>query len=127
MIYDVTYFINKFEAIQDDRWLVGDYFNWDKSKSCALGHCGAGSDRDITGEATLLKSLFGYAEYEVQNINDGYNDRYHQPTPKLRILAALYDIRAKQQPKYEDITSELAVLPAEEVQDFKPVHKTVIA
>jgi len=59
-------------------------------------------------------------------VNDGNLRRYSQPTPKQRILAALYDIKKMQQPHYADITKELAVLPVNEIPDTKQIKQSVL-
>lgn len=101
MIYDVDYFINKFESIPEDEWYEGAYqYN---EKHCALGHCGAASDDHPTKEAVALKMLFGNKHYVIQTINDGGHEQYNQPTPKQRILAALYDIKKMQSKDIESV------------------------
>jgi hypothetical protein len=54
----------------------------------------------------------------ICDINNGCNYNYQQPTPKQRILAALYDIKKMQEPAHTDITKELAVLPVNETSDL---------
>lgn len=83
--YDVDYFIQKFEAIPEENWCVGEYHG-DNDTHCALGHC----DDDIDRQP--LRQLFANG---CAKINDGHNLRYQQSTPKQRILAALRDIKAK--------------------------------
>lgn len=107
MIYDVDYFINKFEAIPENKWTTGFFKN--NGKCCANGHCGIDESTEVQeGEeahalAMLLMPLrkdywqkfLGDPVYEVTAvINDGGIDEYPQTTPKQRILAALYDIKA---------------------------------
>lgn len=106
MIYDVNYFIKKFEAIPEDLWITGLYYSRDRSGFCALGHCGV-TEIDRTEEADALESLFISNLRDIQkvhikvrlvaSINDGLIDKYKQPTPKKRILAALYDIKKIQE------------------------------
>jgi hypothetical protein len=138
MQYTVDYFIDKFEKIPEEKWLVGSQ-GYDNSAHCAIGWCknrgGAYGDANITHpqftsyseEALHLANLIAILPIEqLQNINGGWNvaylnngkiDEYQQPTPRARILAALYDIKNMQQRK--DITSELAVLPVNETSDIK--------
>lgn len=87
-MYDVNFFIRKFEAIPEDKWITG---KWElNGNHCALGHCGAiQSDVSLTDEACALNELLT----NVIAINDGRDQVYAQPTPKQRILAALNDIR----------------------------------
>lgn len=117
-MYDCDYFIKKFEAIPEDNWWVGDFRNMgNHCQFCALGHCGM-TYHNSTKESDALDELFGDAV--VPEINDGENPAYQQPTPKQRILAALYDIKklSEPQPQYEDVTKSLAVLPVSEVSDI---------
>lgn len=98
-IYNVLYFIKKFEAIPENDFGTGAI-----SAHCVYWHC------DYTcsyvGQiATALTEIFNKAfgitsgrngdkQSLVYEINDGFNPSYQQPTPKQRILAALYDIHA---------------------------------
>jgi hypothetical protein len=101
MKYDANYFINKFEAIPEDKWITGNYGTEDRH--CALGHCGVSRvfnnnnvkiDFHATSEGSALWCLFNRTHVSsVIGINDGRHPDYQQPTPKQRILAALYDIR----------------------------------
>lgn len=142
-MYTVDYFIKKFEAIPEDRWTTCELHMDDKK--CVAGHCGitevnlrcseGGSSEVFVGRsqavimatalANILAPLTMYTnKYEIiWNLNDGFYIEYQQPTPKQRILAALYDIKAMQQPVHEDITKSLAVLPVSETSDVitKPV------
>jgi hypothetical protein len=109
-IYTVDYFIAKFESIPEDKWLESDlYVN---GRSCALGHCGHRINAETVNEETsALVSLFikifrnphtpGVFE-PVWGVNDGFDNRYQQSTPKQRILAALWDIKAAQQPEVKE-------------------------
>lgn len=89
--YDKNYFISKFEAIPEDRWMTGDFVD-ESGRCCAFGHCGVrplspgfnGGD-EAYALACLLRNC-------TSSINDGQDDRYKQPTPKQRILAALRDV-----------------------------------
>jgi len=69
-----------------------------------------------------LCRLFGRKDSHcVYSINDKRSNKHPQPTPKQRILAALYDIKKMQQPaqpEWKDITSDLAVLPVNETSDL---------
>lgn len=103
--YDVDYFIKKFEAIPEERWCTGYYHKEDRTKFCALGHCGRFvSDADSI-ESLALRRVFHPAVVSI--INDNGNIRYSQATPKQRILAALYDIKAKQQPEIEPVKERI--------------------
>lgn len=113
-VYDVSYFIKKFSAIPDDKWFTGDYSNRTGDKFCALGHCGMHDGCfDKTEESSSLNELFtGFKITEktacglpaVPAINDGNAIEYQQPTPKQRILAALWDIKKLSYPELSETT-----------------------
>ncbi len=86
--YNRDYFIAKFEAIPDEKWTTGVFVHGDRC--CALGHCGPNIGY-YTPEAFALSSMLGH---QASFINDGFDSRYLQPTPKQRILAALRDLPA---------------------------------
>lgn len=91
-LHNVKYFIQKFEAIPEDKWCTKRYTKDDTH--CALGHCGclaAGEPGGplLTEEAIALKTLFN----GIVDINDGRFFEYLGPTPKQRVLKALYDLR----------------------------------
>ncbi len=86
MTYDVDYFIAKFEAIPEELWCVDAYTKG--RKHCARGFCGETSDKE-TREGIALEKLIRWPAM----INDGGRSNYKQPTPKQRILAALYDVK----------------------------------
>lgn len=108
MKMNAQYFIDKFEAIPEEKWT--EFVQIDNhGKRCALGHflpseyrntkdwinggynCGA-----QTVEGKALTKIFGDA-YTIASINNGQYPRYNQPTPKQRILAALRDEQSKEQ------------------------------
>lgn len=123
-MYTVDYFINKFEAIPEEKWCIEKWA--DDDKRCAFGHCGVNTDNFLSypSEAKGLADLFPLS-CVVFDINDGDDKRYQQPTPKQRILAALYDIKKAQSPTYPDLTKELAVLPVDRVEtDIKVLTPT---
>jgi hypothetical protein len=148
MKYNVDYFIKKFEAIPETKWIT-TYLNLEDAY-CALGHCGV-TDNDLNGHSfpcgepsalcSLLKNhinydsakkRLGYDDYEelrplqiVYFINDNLHPDYDQPTPKQRILAALYDIKKLQQPAYVDLTKSLAVLPEDKIEVDVNVNQPV--
>jgi hypothetical protein len=113
--YNVDYFIKKFEAIPENSIGQGSIFN-----RCAYWHC----SNEPTYCGIVAKSFTDlFMKHLFQNpsvINDNGDNRYRQPTPKQRIIAALYDIKSMQQPKWKDITSDIAVLPVNETSDLKP-------
>lgn len=123
MIYDVDYFINKFEAIPDDKWCTGqltsgrvDPITQEESiLHCAFGHCGLKLEQFASldtiaqnKEAIALQKLF--TPYDQMNsgnnislsgvvlVNDGiptvrYDYNKLGTDPKSRILAALHLIK----------------------------------
>jgi hypothetical protein len=148
--YTVDYFIQKFSLIPEYRFAIGQFVEkkfLKKTKYCAQGLClprattdkmwrqnkGAGMfEMKVGAELIGLIVLFGgrgfstlKASEKIATINNGSDGRYQQPTPKQRILAALYDIRdmlnKKEEVVYSDITKQLAVLPIEETTDIVTV------
>lgn len=100
-MYAAQYFIDKFEGIPEEEWCEMLYTDF-RGRHCVLGHCGMRSIGKSDGialstpEATGISVLFDAAAIgDIVNINDGKEDRYPQPTPKQRILAAPRDIKAK--------------------------------
>lgn len=90
-MYNVDYFIDKFEAIPKDNWCT-DLFNF-AGASCALGHCGAKENALDTEESTALWILFD-TDSPVTDINDG-KDPYSKlgNHPKDRVINALKKMR----------------------------------
>lgn len=103
---NAQYFIDKFTAIPDDKWIVGQLCN-SQGQCCVLGHCGErrGVYED-TPESHALKMLFHTHFLRPDDINDyGSHEfflseerrhKFDQTTPKARILAALEAIKALQ-------------------------------
>lgn len=119
-VYNTEYFIKKFSAIPEERWIIG-LFNDDQGRSCANGHCGvvgkihfdetpSKTNRlTLTLESIALQKVFSilkialsFREDKVEgdeysckaaNINNGNCKKYPQATPKQRILAALRDVK----------------------------------
>jgi hypothetical protein len=127
-IYDVDYFLSKFSNIDENDWIVGSYIDSKTTKKCALGHCGETMAHCTNESESLLKIL-----PEVDVINDGRASRYQQPTPKLRILAALQHVKRMQQPKpahieksRPDLTKQLATQPVQERLDVVNEKEVVI-
>lgn len=142
MKYTVQFFIDKFEKIPEEYWNTNTYgYN---TSHCAGGHCGMRSagDAEKFPEAMALLQILIPTKIKrhyytvpflqvVAIINDGEHPKYKQPTPRARILAALYDIKAMQQQaieQYPDLTRQLAVLPSDrrEVDVVKEPLKTLI-
>lgn len=104
--YNVDYFIKKFEAISEEFWAVGAIEDG-LGRRCAMGHCTNGrcesTAENIALVTTVMRSVC------VPDVNNGCDRRYQQPTPKQRILAALYDIKKAQQGDDEMIIGEVKV------------------
>lgn len=95
--FNAEYFLSKFEAIPEEMWIIKDFTNVDCTKHCAVGHCanwknGVGTS---TSETKPLCRLFDLIKEYPTRVNDGESIHYPQPTPKLRILAALREIQEK--------------------------------
>lgn len=94
MNYDVDYFIKKFEAIPEELWTAGVFK--DGERRCAAGHCGAVASsnwKNIPMVVSLYNLPFDGPEATITAINDGNHTEYKQPTPKQRVLAALWDLK----------------------------------
>ena len=118
MQYDVDFFINKFEAIPEEFWIIDRLLDRDDNgpfnKRCALGHCEPADILSATREEyaeghkqqdalmRLSVTHFGVPIYVINNAKDTYRQgfvcpaRFNQATPKQRVLAALYEIKASQ-------------------------------
>jgi len=131
--YTVDYFIDIFENLKD-----GDVGRFMLSNKCAYHHCGDGINYEGVKQnkfTELFKKNLKPSEYKKDpiwlaiEINDGGDKRYNQSCPRQRIIAALYDIKAKEnpQPTYNDITSELAVLPIQETSDVIATKETILS
>lgn len=128
---DVQYFIDKFEAIPEEKWCIGIQVD-EEGRRCALGHflpkeyintrvwlnapslngystCGA-----ETKEGRAMCILFPGGAHGIARINNGYNIVYQQPTPKQRILAALRDIQSNEREAKGDQTLALIKWEPEE-------------
>lgn len=115
-MYDVNYFIKRFEAIPENLWLI-NRLNDDNhiGAHCANGHLGVQYPTKPTEESKglyiIMEPLKLYytdcLNYEVEEVRDftvGYSTKiaainngkvkeYRQDTPKQRVLAALKDIK----------------------------------
>ncbi len=106
--FDVDYFIKKFEAIPENLFTT-DTFRSD-GQYCALGLCGMNYTNSKWAKEPINRVPESILEARsllevlplTTAINDGNNSYYQQPTPKQRVLAALYDIKTTQQPKAEE-------------------------
>lgn len=99
MQYTKEYFIEKFEAIDEEFWTTGVLMHVTyegKTKCCAAGFCGVIPDNKLTDECLALGKMLRYLnpdkdEFEaVFLINDGIcHNKKLGSTPKERILNAL--------------------------------------
>lgn len=101
-MYDLDYFIKKFEAIPEDRWNDHTQYDEHNSTCCAFGHCATDLEEmngAETPEGRALGNIFREAGFTTWNnlwvtdVNNGRSDKYKQQTPKQRMLAALKDIK----------------------------------
>lgn len=136
MEYNVEYFINKFEPIPESYWCacgtIGDRSKINIESTCALGFCGGYIEfsyesrclAKVISEYYYLigKEPFYNLDLVVYHINDTHNI-INLPTPKERILHALYTIRDKELSEANlkeasKIVSEATKLVNEVVEDI---------
>lgn len=99
-MYDLDYFINKFEAINHDKWCA-IVMTDTEGRHCALGHCENSDERGyqpLLVEGSERKALQDLTmgrlgSKSISFINDGFNPNFQQPNPKDRVLAALRAIK----------------------------------
>lgn len=108
-MYDVNYFIKKFEAIPEENIIANVYGTMERG--CAMGLCQR-NGKEHLALYDLFNENIGHTDdvTSAVTVNNGNHPCYQQPTPKQRILAALNDIKKMQEPKYPDITKSLAVI-----------------
>jgi len=127
MIYNLDYFIDKFEKIPEEMWCIGTPER--DGKRCAAGFCGfvfGTGERGASAELLSLHFLLSTLKLTtpdstrsysipffntVTMINDGYIFEYPQPTPKQRILAALYDLKANEAVKEAQTIADKVLVP----------------
>lgn len=141
MTYDINFFISKFQAIPEDKWIENQLFNEKKTKFCANGHCGVTSKCNTdplgemsgnfihTDESMYLGTLFlQRLHISTELINDGAYYGAESKSPKQRILAALRDIKRMEEennkPEYPDITKQIARLPIQQEVSDKVAEKS---
>ena len=92
--YNKEYFIAKFEAIPEEKWITDKLTDdCDKESHCAFGHCGMRVFGNYTYESLGLKDLFATKKTSVIAVNDDDNqEKYKGNTPKERILNFLKSI-----------------------------------
>lgn len=118
-MYNLNYFIEKFEAIPEEQWCVGTTDNG-RGQHCALGHCGMDNYSSLkeVPEALALKDLTIHRGISVVLTNDMMSGMYRQSTPKQRILAMLYGIKAKEVVEEAQLIANTPTEVLEEVQDY---------
>lgn len=111
-VYDVDYFIKKFEAIPENKWCTHarDGVN---GTHCAHGWCSPNTTYASLEEIALtIIAIQNPVFLEGRNgfgpINNGCSELYKQTTPKQRILAVLRDIKAMQPNSRPSISKQLA-------------------
>lgn len=135
--YDINYFIKKFEAIPGELLIEGELGIHANAK-CTSGHCDVVSYNAPTIELRCLffllqklkvtfnerhKYAYNHSHVSVEvgfvaMLNDGQSNEYNQPTPKQRILSALYDIKKlstpsepKEEKEYRFIEKHSSIKP----------------
>jgi hypothetical protein len=117
--YNCDHFIKKYSVIPENLWCIENHTAPDGTH-CAFGHCSPNGYP--TFEYSSLREVFkaisvtiikeskansykvgdaSTGSSAVTAINNGHCKEYQQPTPKQRILAALYDIKAMTEPQVE--------------------------
>lgn len=86
-------FIKKFEAIPEERWCLDTVDNG-RGAHCAIGHLNGRFFNGNKWDSEEANQLSNLIEHPVGINNYNYGGKYPQPTPKLRILAALRDVLA---------------------------------
>lgn len=98
-MFTVDYFIDKFLLIPEGMWCTETYNNG-MGQSCAYGHCGCtgltNEEYDTEEAEDLFTLIYKRFKKDVSTINDEKSKEFPQPTPKQRILAALYKIKELQ-------------------------------
>jgi hypothetical protein len=84
-------FIDFCLPIPEDKWCIGKLHN-DRGQHCFLGHlenCGKDDVRPFI--CPVLRVISDSSM--IYLINNGDDERYQQPTPKQRVLAAFNDVK----------------------------------
>ena len=92
--YNFDHFIKKFENINDNQCTIGKISTGGLDEPLrfdCLGHCQDASGRFNKGEQWSLLNL---VKNPVQ-IWDGKHAQYRQQTPRMRLLAALRDLKER--------------------------------
>lgn len=92
--YNLQYFIDKFEKINDNQCITGKIADGGLDKPLrfdCLGHCQDSSGRYNKGEQMALLNL---AKNPIA-VWDGKYPGYSQATPRLRLLSLLKDLKQR--------------------------------
>lgn len=122
MEYTVDYFINFFNSIPEDKWCI-NLFDDHSGRHCANGLLGVTNIHLPNPASSALQKIAapleihwgqpkrrgetvtdigeGYST-KIATINNGNTEEYQQWGPKVRVLAALRDIKRMQQHKEAD-------------------------
>lgn len=101
---NLTYFIDKFEAIPEKQWTMHTFHRVSDNSYCALGHLGARSgvladqqpeEVHILNRLVNKHSKLGDVGYSIPGINDGLYGTKYGKTPKTRVVNFLKDLRKK--------------------------------
>lgn len=87
-------FIEFFSGIPEEQWCCESFKNPD-GRCCAAGHLGEDAFTETKNGSNLERLMGDWGT--VWSINDGDHPDFQQPTPRARILAALNEIKAKQE------------------------------
>lgn len=96
-VYNLAYFINKFELIPADQWAVSTFHDDVDGARCALGHCGMkgelqwDTELDWNPEASALYQLAP----DIMDVNDGIYGMTstYGTSPKERVVNYLRAIK----------------------------------
>ncbi len=99
--FNVQHFIDKFEDTAPEEWTTNQYHRHsehlcDPDRYCALGFCGCEHYPFDTQEGDALRHIFQIAfDLYVDDVNDGMTSRFNDTHPRVRILTALYCLKAR--------------------------------
>lgn len=110
MKYDVDYFIEKFEAIPEEKWIKGGTYDFaGTGNHCVLGHCGIKNMHDkvrLNDEQKALFKIFGASTnymYKGRNMGPNWSKVYEvndKGTSKLsakkNVIEFLKSVKHKQ-------------------------------
>lgn len=101
---NLSYFIDKFAAIPEDKWTTGAFYRPSSDTYCALGHLGVRTNLDkhdeLRAEGKVLEALLfkhTKGKHYIPDINDNLVNAYraYGKTPKQRVVNFLTELRTK--------------------------------